>query len=480
MFINRHLPKEHTTMVENRLKSNVKSLVLDAGPLITQPAAQLQLLAETFYTTPGVYNELKDESVRNQLIIWGNKLQVRHPKKDAIQAVVDFARLTGDSTVLSQNDLHIIALAYEIDTDLNNGIPRFRKFPGEIREEDAKRIAEERKKWEERRLKESEAQKINEVESNQIVEDVKQVDDDGFEVVVNKKKTRKQIKEEQKARAAEEELALKCKEEELARGEDKELLADFPGQLTSEANDDNLEEEYSNDDDDGEWITPDNLGATMAKDDLVQTVEADTPETAQINCALATGDFAAQNVALQMGMNLMNTMSGLQIKRVRNYMLRCHACFTLIPIPRDNTPKHFCPSCGGATLRRIPVSVNSYTGKITPHLAKNFQWRTRGNVFSVASPLSKSTAKKYGNKGFQHGKTSKMDGNFFSEDQHEYQQAIKDAKWQQRQNEKSLEDFIGGGSADNCISPFFTGANVKPVNVKVGKGRFANQARKKR
>lgn len=160
-------------------------------------------------------------------------------------------------------------------------------------------------------------------------------------------------------------------------------------------------------------------------------------------------------------------------------MLRCHACFALVPIPKDNTPKHFCPSCGGATLRRVAVSVNSETGKITPHLKKNFQWRTRGNVFSMPSPLSKNTSKKYGNKGYQHRGNDKMDVGFFSEDQREYQQAIKNAKWQQRQNEKAFEDFIGGGSADNFVSPFFTGADVKQVHVRVGKGRFANQSRKK-
>lgn len=445
------------------IKHNVETLVLDAGPIIIQPASQLLQLADKFYTTPGVYNELKDESVRNQLIVWNDRLQVRHPKKSSIEAVVSFAKLTGDSTVLSQNDLHIIALAYELELEANNGVSKLRKYPGEIRPEDAVRIAEQKKKWKEKRLKETE-EKNSDLEIQHDDNEDNKFDDDGFEIVKSKKKNKKKTTSNVDIIPK---VEVKKEIKEDANGESKE---------------DDLEAEYNDDDDDGEWIewiTPDNLQATLLKDENAERVEVQAPENSQIKCALATGDFAAQNVALQMGMNLMNTMSGLQIKRIRNYMLRCHACFTLVPIPRDNTPKHFCPNCGGPTLRRIPVSVNSETGKITPHLKKNFQWRTRGNVYSISSPLSKNTTKKYGSKGFQHRGNDRLNTDFFTEDQREYQQAIKNAKWQHRQNEKAMEDFIGGGSADNCISPFFTGADVKAVHVKVGKGRFANQSKKK-
>lgn len=447
----------------------VRNLILDAGPLITQPASQLQQFAEKFYTTSGVYEELKDESVRAQLIVWGDNLIVRNPKKAAIEAVVEFARLTGDSTVLSQNDLHIIALAYEIDIESNQGTNRFRKFPGEIRPEDKTRIEECKKKWEEKKKLEDgqiATQALQQVEDEEKEKGPK-FDDDGFEIVVSSKKGSKSKKLPVSP------IAVIAVSEPV--DEEKEIK--YSTDTTKEEEHD-LAAEYNDDDDDGEWITPDNLEKVIANEDDREEVEKE--ETVeQIKCALASGDFAAQNVALQMGMNLMNTMSGLQIKRVRNYMLRCHACFALVPIPKDNTPKHFCPSCGGPTLRRIAVSVNAETGKITPHLKKNFVWRTRGNVYSVPSPLSKKTTKKLGNKGYQHRGNSKMDTDFYAEDQREYQQAVKSAKWQQRQNEKAMEDFIGGGSADNYISPFFTGGDVKTAHVKVGRGKFANQSRKR-
>lgn len=461
-------------MSEQKMQHKVQNLILDAGPLITQPASQLQQLADSFFTTPGVYNELKDETVRNQLIVWGDTLKVRHPKKASIDAVVHFAKLTGDSTVLSQNDLHIIALAYEIDVESNNGICRLRKYPGEIREEDRAAIAEAKHR---RELKAKELQQNDksgvsqevaaDVEENEEEANGKQFDADGFEIVTRKSKKGRKPKQEPKV-------------EPQTEPEIKEVSTENTDEnANNEANEEKLEAEYDEDDDCGDWITPDNIAATIAKEEDSEEVEAEATSATKSPCALASGDFAVQNVALQLGMNLMNTMSGLQIRRLRNYMLRCHACFALVPIPKDNTPKHFCPSCGGATLRRVAVSVNSETGKITPHLKKNFQWRTRGNVFSMPSPLSKNTSKKYGNKGYQHRGNDKMDVGFFSEDQREYQQAIKNAKWQQRQNEKAFEDFIGGGSADNFVSPFFTGADVKQVHVRVGKGRFANQSRKK-
>ncbi|GME81941.1 unnamed protein product [[Candida] boidinii] len=67
------------------------------------------------------------------------------------------------------------------------------------------------------------------------------------------------------------------------------------------------------------------------------------------------------------------------------------------------------------------------------------------------------------------------------EDQKEYQKVIKQEKWQRRQNEKMMQDWVGTGDADNYISPFFTGADhVKPTSVKIGKGKFANASQKKK
>jgi RNA-binding protein NOB1 len=60
-----------------------------------------------------------------------------------------------------------------------------------------------------------------------------------------------------------------------------------------------------------------------------------------------------QNVLLQIGLRVVN-MEGLVVKAVKQYVLKCHACFKIC---HDNT-KLFCPACGNATLMRVSMYVN--------------------------------------------------------------------------------------------------------------------------
>lgn len=247
-----------------------------------------------------------------------------------------------------------------------------------------------------------------------------------------------------------------------------------------------LDEAYNEEDDDGDWITPENLQEEMVKDTNEQIQEASSSEKLGpfIKVALSTGDFACQNVAMQIGLNLMNAMSGKQIRRVRNYMYRCYACFRLTPIPKNGKPKHFCPKCGGNTLLRCAVSIDNATGKVTPHLKANFQWFKRGDRYTLPSPLSKNQQRLQGKAGYQHNKQNRhktlQDPLILREDQKEYGQAVKNDEWQRRQNDKMLQQWIGGGSADNYVSPFTTLQNIRPSGVKVGKGRFVNSSKGKR
>lgn len=433
----------------------LETLILDATPLITQTAAQLKPYAKKFYTTPGVHAELRDENSKNQLILWGDDLTVRQPKQKYIDMVWSFSRKSGDNQVLSINDVHIIALAAEIHDELNlNGLDRLRTSPGEIREIDQIRINQYKEKKElERKLNPEKFQPVQEIEDNGPT-----IDDDGFEVVVSKKKNNKNKSSFGKKVEPEPEVEPEV-EESLTLPEDQ------------------LNEEYSPEDDDGEWITEDNLKEMVVKDTDNVEADADAVNTEQVTCALSTGDYACQNVSLQLGLHLLNSANGKQIKRVRNYMLRCHACFEMFSIPKDGTAKQFCDSCGGATLRRIPVSVNAETGKITPHLSKNFQWITRGNIYSSPNPLSKRYQKKYGNKGFDHVRGS-MQNDYYSEDQREYKQALKSVQYEMRKHEKEMMDYVSSGSAENVISPFSTGGG-RTIKVKVGRGKYANMSKRK-
>lgn len=487
----------------------VESLVLDAAPLITQSASALQQFATTFYTTPGVRAELRDEHTRNQLLLWGDALKVRQPKQVHVDTVSAFAKLTGDYSVLSMNDVHIIALAYELEFEKNGGA-RLRKFPGEKLEGEEETERKPRR-YEERKEEPEE----------------KEEDDDGFQTVVRKKKVSRKWRYKQhqteNAKAHENIPETQFEAAETPTEAAETPTEDFEGQVdaaetfeatetpteASESQNEPVEEtgetdnsenaekaedtmgepaegdaalsqEYDEEDDDGEWITPENLQEELLRDNN-ETVHDRQPSDV-ITVALSSGDFACQNVTMQLGLKLMNYVSGKQIKRVRNYMYRCHACFSMSPMPKSGQAKHFCSRCGGNTLLRCAVSIDDATGKVTPHLKRNFQWITRGQVYSILSPLSKNLKKQQGNRGYQHNKENRhknlQDPLILREDQKEYAQAIKDDAWHRKKSEKTLLEWIGGGSADNYMSPFTT--NYRSSGVRVGRGRNANAVKSKR
>lgn len=458
--------------VANLNEPKVQSLVLDATPLITQHVSTLQQFAKQFYTTPGVFNEIKDEHARRNLALWGESLVVRHPKNEFIKKVNDFAKLTGDSQVLSANDIHIIALTYELEVELNHGDWRLRKYPGEILEHLKSKKEEDTSVDKEEDVKSEETKVSEEIKDGEVKE---------------KKKRRRGGKKQRAKREAalQAELDAEGETEETTLEETTEKLDNLQinQEQESQASEEiPLDEEFNESDDDGEWIDQDNLMQEMIKDSGEKIESQSQLSKTKIKVALSSQDFAVQNVSLQIGLNLMNTLSGLQIKRVRNYMLRCYGCFRMLPFPKDGKPKHFCPYCGGQTLLRCAVSVDSRTGEITPHLKANFEWHRRGNRYSIASPLSKASQRKMGKKGYVHGKSNKERINeepILREDQKEYAKAVKDDDWLRRQNEKILNDYIGGGSADNFISPFAV-QGFRSSGVKVGRGKFANSSRRKK
>lgn len=458
-------------MTENQT-AHVRALILDATPLITQSYTHYQNYAQSFYTTPTVFQEIKDAQARKNLEIWQSlgTLKLVHPSENSIAKVSTFAKLTGDYSVLSANDLHILALTYELEIKLNNGDWRLRKKPGDALDASKADVGTDGK------------QKLTE-------DNKKEEDSESVPKKKNKRRGGKKQKAKREAREAREaenanlELESKAEEHVEEAGSKEQICNDENIKESSDLN-----EVFEDADDDGDWITPENLTEAIIKDSGEDTtgslgVEASEEDRhvalnrPENQVALATGDFAVQNVALQMNLNLMNFMSGLKIKRIRNYMLRCHACFKIFPLPKDGKPKHFCASCGGqGTLLRCAVSVDSRTGNVTPHLKSNFQWNNRGNRYSVASPLSKNSQKRYGKKGHVHSKP--QENVILREDQKEYEKVIKQEEWTRRHNEKILNNWIGGGSADNYISPFaITG--LKQHNVRIGKGRYVNSPKRR-
>mgnify|MGYP005844980825 CR=1 FL=1 len=105
--------------------------------------------------------------------------------------------------------------------------------------------------------------------------------------------------------------------------------------------------------------------------------------------ACATTDFAMQNVILQMGLELLS-VDGVKIRRLKNWVMRCGACFKIYTKNDDTGPhgmkRMFCERCGSDMLQRIAASVDGKTGRLRLHMSKKYKKNTRGTKFSLPKP----------------------------------------------------------------------------------------------
>lgn len=75
------------------------------------------------------------------------------------------------------------------------------------------------------------------------------------------------------------------------------------------------------------WITPDNLAKMKTRHASVKNAPKvkEAEEVVHHPVAVITGDFAMQNILLQLGAHLL-AKDGQRITQIRQYVLRCHAC----------------------------------------------------------------------------------------------------------------------------------------------------------
>jgi hypothetical protein len=112
------------------------------------------------------------------------------------------------------------------------------------------------------------------------------------------------------------------------------------------------DDDYDNDDGEGLWITHANIKKHKIRDSTISDYivsstsgatysqnasrrRSDVSEQTSkrvMKSACMTGDYAMQNVALQMGLNLIS-MDGMSVRHVKTWVLRCHGCFSYSPPP---------------------------------------------------------------------------------------------------------------------------------------------------
>lgn len=95
--------------------------------------------------------------------------------------------------------------------------------------------------------------------------------------------------------------------------------------------------------------------------------------------ACVTGDFAMQNVILQIGLRLL-APGGMQIRQLHRWVLKCHACNKVT----QEIGRIFCPKCGnGGTLRKVSVTVGENGIALA---ARRQRIILRGTKFSLPMP----------------------------------------------------------------------------------------------
>ncbi|KAG8739231.1 Nin1 binding protein [Ceratobasidium sp. 414] len=402
---------------------NVRTLVLDAGPLLS--LHPLRGLAERYVTVPQVIAELKDSRVREHLerleLSSGVKLEVLDPDIASLAkgTAVDLVKRTGDYSVLSIADLRILALTCSLHEK------------AQVESEDTSPQSESTQD------NSSTPQPRITTPTTSARPTPEMSQSNGQPKATPTLAPNTQNVPEPSGGVDDDDEAPEFEREPL----DANAMPSQP-QAQETSLTPLYEDPPSDDDGDGEWITPDN--AATHKSRALQMLPSDGSKRgakkvenappAKLDVACMTVDYAMQNVLLQMGLNLVGA-EGRRISTVKSWVLRCHACFKIC---KDNTKK-FCPSCGNATLLRTSVTtsapgVDGSEPAVQVHLKKNFQYKNRGTRYSI--PLPKPGAAKGGA-----GSTNII----LREDQVEFQKGLHQESVRQRKEDKRVERALAAG-----------------------------------
>ncbi|KAI8660142.1 20S-pre-rRNA D-site endonuclease NOB1 [Fusarium keratoplasticum] len=439
----------------------IHSLVLDTGPLIKNdpPANTLRAKAEQLYTLPCIISEIKDAATRSRVeTTLLPFVTLRSPKPESVKVIREFARKTGDLAVLSKPDIEVLALGYELEIERNGGDWRLRSEPGQkgMNGRPPNKAVEGDKE----EAKEPEATLESEVEKLNLEQPT--AEEKSEEKSETTPATEPEV--EKQPEATDQPEVEKQESEKQPEPVEQQTEADKQEPVEQESEQQPAEDTQPSEDDsdasddEGGWITPSNLKKKQA---ATSGSTPSAPVQKTLQAAVLTSDYAMQNVALRMGLNLV-APSLARITHLKNWVLRCHGCFK---ITKDMS-RQFCPSCGQPTLMRASCSTDQF-GNFTIHLKKNFQWNNRGNVYSVPKPVHGSANGRLPkNAG---GKNNWGNSLILSEDQKEFTRASDD---QRRQRKKDImdQDYL-----PDLLSGHRSGGNGK---IRVGAGRNVNSKRK--
>lgn len=253
----------------------VHTIVLDAGPIIknTPPLSTLLAQCDEIITTPAVVSEIRDPDARARVeALYLPFMKQRSPTPHSFSVISEFARKTGDRSVLSRNDIEVLALAYEIECERNGGDWRLRSVPGQKRVNGKPPVKVEEPKEEELNDVDANTEGAKEAAGTDSTEEPKQE-----EAAVSQDA---EITAESATDAPADTATENDTPEEAQEDEDVDLDFDV-----------DVDEDDAADSDGGEWITPTNYKKQLARDEAGGAAGTTTePKIMQV--ATMTTDFA--------------------------------------------------------------------------------------------------------------------------------------------------------------------------------------------
>lgn len=255
--------------------------------------------------------------------------------------VTAFARKTGDLSVLSSADIRVLALCLTLELE-ENGTWRVRDHPGQVLTGSPKEEKDGKGKGKDKEADEASSGDEKGDEADGLSEKVEKLDVAGGEAA-------KEVEQGAEATSISGPSSSDAPAASSSTAPSAPSTSSPAPASTSAASASSVPTEVAAandaDDDDvwdaesdssaGSWITPDNvyshkvrdLGLFEAPAGSSSSTSAAAPRPKTImKAAVLTGDFAMQNVALQMGLNVLGS-GGKRVREVRTWVLRCHACF---------------------------------------------------------------------------------------------------------------------------------------------------------
>ncbi|KAI8248474.1 20S-pre-rRNA D-site endonuclease nob1 [Colletotrichum sp. SAR 10_98] len=428
----------------------IHTLVLDTGPLIKNdpPVSTLLAQADELFMLPSIIDEIRDVNTRTRVqTTLMPFVKLRNPRPDSIKFVTNFARRTGDLEVLSRPDLHLLALTYELDVEKNGGDSRLRKDPNQ-------RIPNTPRSATSDAAEGKPTQEVPSVEGETVEDETSTGVKENVDSIETEATASDETTQAPTANADATDITQEMEKLEVQEDKPNEEQAAVEESIAEAV----VAKEDASDDEDG-WITPSNVKKHKEKDS--KRLQPTEPAV-DVKVGILTSDYAMQNVALRIGLNLLSPAMS-RITQLKTWVLRCHGCFQVC----KKMDKQFCPSCGQATLTRTSCTTEE-DGSFKIHLKRNFQWNNRGNVFSIPKPVAGTSSGKLAKHAG--GKNNWGTNLIFAEDQREYEKAVGENR-RARRRDLMDEDYL-----PSILTGDRTSNNGK---VRLGPGRNVN-GRKKR